>query len=79
MIVKEHQPQLRADIALVFTLPPVGDRQESARTVDLATGVLNSAISRPVKRSWALAIGLGWPRSLRLGIMSSPKKRGRAG
>ena len=33
-IVKEHQPQLRADIALVFTLPPAGDRQETARTVD---------------------------------------------
>ena len=29
MIVKEHQPQLRADIALVFTLPPAGDCQET--------------------------------------------------
>ena len=35
MIVKEHQPQLRAAIALVFTLPPVGDHQATARTVDL--------------------------------------------
>src|SRR5262245_17522338 len=27
MIVKDNQPQLRADIALVFTLPPAGDQQ----------------------------------------------------
>ena len=38
MIVKEHQPQLRADIELVFTLPPSGDRQDTARTVDLGHG-----------------------------------------
>jgi hypothetical protein len=35
MIVKENQPQLRADIELVFTLPPIGDRQDTAWTVDL--------------------------------------------
>ena len=38
MIVKENQPQLRAAIALVCTLPPVGDRQATARTVDLGHG-----------------------------------------
>jgi hypothetical protein len=38
MIVKENQPRLRADIELVFTLPPVGDRQATARTVDLGHG-----------------------------------------
>ena len=38
MIVKENQPQLRADIELVFTLPPAGDRQETARTVDIGHG-----------------------------------------
>src|SRR5437764_11456126 len=38
MIVKDNQPQLRADIALVFTLPPTGDHQETARTVDMAHG-----------------------------------------
>jgi len=38
MIVKEHQPQLRADIELVFPLPPAGDRQERARTVDIGHG-----------------------------------------
>jgi predicted transposase YbfD/YdcC len=38
MIVKNNQPQLRADIELVFTLPPAGDRQESTRTVDIGHG-----------------------------------------
>lgn len=38
MIVKDNQPQLRAAIELVFTLPPVGDRQESTRTVDSGHG-----------------------------------------
>jgi len=38
MIVKENQPRLRAAIALVFTLPPVGDRQATARTVNLGHG-----------------------------------------
>jgi hypothetical protein len=35
MIVKEHQPHLRADSALVLTLPPVGDCQATAQTIDL--------------------------------------------
>ncbi len=38
MIVKDDQPQLKADIELVFTLPPAGDRQESVRTVDRGHG-----------------------------------------
>ena len=38
MIVKANQPQRRADIALVFTLPPAGDRPETARTVDIGHG-----------------------------------------
>jgi hypothetical protein len=38
MLVKEHQPQLTADIALVFPLPPAGDRQESVRTVAVGHG-----------------------------------------
>jgi hypothetical protein len=33
MIVQDNQPQLKADIARVFTLPPAGDRHESGRTV----------------------------------------------
>jgi hypothetical protein len=35
VIVTEHQPQLRAAIALVCTLPLAGDRQETARPVDI--------------------------------------------
>jgi hypothetical protein len=38
MIVQGNQPQLHADIALVFPLPPAGDRQLSARTVDIGHG-----------------------------------------
>jgi predicted transposase YbfD/YdcC len=38
MLVKAPQPQLRDDIALVCALPPAGDRQEAARTVDLGHG-----------------------------------------
>lgn len=38
MIVKANQPQLHADIELVFTLPPAGDPQPSARTVDIGHG-----------------------------------------
>jgi hypothetical protein len=38
MIVKENQPKLKEDIALVFTLPPAGDRQEHIRTVDVGHG-----------------------------------------
>jgi hypothetical protein len=38
MSVKDNQPQLRADMALVFTRPPLGDRQDTARTVDRGHG-----------------------------------------
>ena len=38
MLVQEHQPQLRAEIALVLTLPPVGDPQATARPGDLGHG-----------------------------------------
>jgi hypothetical protein len=38
MIGKEHQPQLRAESELVLTLPPIGDRQDTARTADLGHG-----------------------------------------
>jgi len=38
MIVKANQPQLHADIEFVFTLPPAGDPQPSARTVDIGHG-----------------------------------------
>jgi predicted transposase YbfD/YdcC len=58
MIVKENQPQLRADIALVFTLPPVGDRQATARTVDLGHGRIEQ---RQLTTSEALVGYSDWP------------------
>jgi len=58
MIVKENQPQLRADIELVFTLPPVGDRQETARTVDIGHGRIET---RNLTTSEALVGYSTWP------------------
>jgi hypothetical protein len=58
MIVKENQPQLRADIELVFTLPPAGDRQESARTVDSGHGRIEQ---RNLTTSEALVGYSDWP------------------
>jgi predicted transposase YbfD/YdcC len=58
MMVKENQPQLRADIELVFTLPPAGDRQETARTVDLGHGRIEQ---RNVTTSAALVGYSDWP------------------
>ena len=57
-IVKEHQPQLRADIELVFTLPPIGDRQDTARTVDLGHGRIEQ---RNLTTSAALVGYSAWP------------------
>src|SRR4029450_7725741 len=58
MIVKENQPQLRADIELVFTLPPSGDRQDTARTVDLGHGRIEQ---RHITTSAALVGYSDWP------------------
>jgi len=58
MIVKENQPRLRADIALVFTLPPVGDRQETARTRDIGHGRIEQ---RNITTSEALVGYSDWP------------------
>jgi predicted transposase YbfD/YdcC len=58
MIVKENQPRLRADIELVFTLPPVGDRQDTARTIDLGHGRIEQ---RNLTTSEALVGYSDWP------------------
>ncbi|HEY5869377.1 MAG TPA: ISAs1 family transposase [Candidatus Tectomicrobia bacterium] len=58
MIVKENPPRLRADIELVFTLPPVGDRQDTARTVDIGHGRIEQ---RNVTTSEALVGYSDWP------------------
>jgi predicted transposase YbfD/YdcC len=58
MTVKENQPQLRADIELIFTLPPVGDHQETARTVDIGHGRIEQ---RNITTSEALVGYSDWP------------------
>ena len=58
MIVKDNQPQLRADIELVFALPPAGDRQETARTVDIGPGRIEQ---RNITTSAALVGYSDWP------------------
>src|SRR2546423_13309902 len=58
MIVQENHPQLRADIALVLTLPPVGDRQAPARTVALGHGRIEP---RHLTTSEALVGDSDWP------------------
>jgi len=58
MIVKDNQPQLRADIELVFALPPAGDRQETARTVDIGHGRIEQ---RNITTSEALVGYSAWP------------------
>ena len=58
MIVKANQPQLHADIELVFTLPPAGDPQLSARTVDSGHGRIEQ---RNITTSAALVGYSDWP------------------
>ena len=58
MIVKANQPQLHADIELVFTLPPAGDPQPSARTVDIGHGRI---AQRNITTSEALVGHNDWP------------------
>ena len=58
MIVKDHQPQLRADIELVLALPPAGDRQKTARTVDIGHGRIEQ---RHITTSAALVGYSDWP------------------
>jgi predicted transposase YbfD/YdcC len=58
MIAKENQRQLKADIELVFTLPPWGDCQDSTRTVDIGHGRVES---RNLTTSEALVGYSDWP------------------
>jgi predicted transposase YbfD/YdcC len=79
MIVGENQPQLRADIKLVFTLPPVGDRQETAHTVDSGHGRIEQ---RNLTTSEALVGYSDWPslaQVLSWGVTLSLTKRARNG
>jgi len=58
MIAKENQPQLRADIELVFTQPPWGDVQETASTVEMGHGRIEQ---RTLTASSAMVGISSWP------------------
>jgi predicted transposase YbfD/YdcC len=58
MIVKANQPQLYADVELVFTCPPAGDSQPSARPVDIGHGRIEQ---RNITTSEALVGYSDWP------------------
>jgi predicted transposase YbfD/YdcC len=58
MIVKDNQPQLRAEIELVFTLPPAGDPQATAHMVDIGHGRIEQ---RNITTSEALIGYSDWP------------------
>jgi len=58
MILKENQRQLHSDVELVFTLPPAGDRQDTARTVDIGHGRIEQ---RNITTSEALVGYSDWP------------------
>jgi predicted transposase YbfD/YdcC len=76
MIVKEHQPKLKEDIELVFTMPPAGDRQEHVRTVDLGHGRIET---RNLTTSAALVGYSDWPglaQVFEVGRHVSSKKTG---
>ena len=58
MIAKDNQRKLKADIELVFTLPPWGDTQASIRKVDIGHGRIES---RNLTTSKALVGYSDWP------------------
>jgi hypothetical protein len=58
MLVKDHQPRRRAASALVCTLPPGGDGQAPARTVDRGHGRI---AQRPSTTREALVGDSTWP------------------
>jgi predicted transposase YbfD/YdcC len=58
MVVKANQPQLRADIELIFAEPPVGDSQETANTVERGHGRIEQ---RRLTTSQALVGYSAWP------------------
>lgn len=58
MIVKDNQPQLRSDIALVFAMPPWGDGQQRAHSLDIGHGRIEQ---RPITTSAALRGYSAWP------------------
>jgi len=58
MVVKANQPQLRAEIALIFAEPPVGDSHEIADPIERGHGRIEQ---RRLTTSQALAGYRAWP------------------
>lgn len=58
MIVKDNHPKLRADIELVFTMPPWGDGQQTDATWDIGHGRIET---RTLTTSDALVGFSEWP------------------
>jgi predicted transposase YbfD/YdcC len=58
MVVKANPPQLRADIALIFAEPPVGNFQETANTIESGYGRIEQ---RRLTTSQAFAGYRSWP------------------
>lgn len=78
MMVKDNQPKLKADIELVFALPPWGDSQASSRTVDIGHGRIES---RKLTTSEALVGYSDWPglgQVFEVGRQVIEKKTGKA-
>jgi hypothetical protein len=69
MIVKDNQPQLTADIELVFTLPPPASAKRVCTRWISAMGASKHGISRRVRHWWATAIGRVWRRCAKSGSM----------
>src|SRR2546426_1249379 len=76
MIVKENQPQLKADIELVFTLPPAGDRQESVRTEHVAHRHIDTRSVTTDENLQADRDGTGTPHMSKVGRLVITKKTG---
>ena len=62
MIVKDNQPQLRADIELVFALPPGATSKRPPTRWIGGMGASSSALSPRVRPDGLQRRGPGWPR-----------------
>jgi len=77
MIVKENQPQLQADMELVFPFPPTGDRQESVRTVDGGHGRVETRHRTTSEALVGSSDGPGMAQVFELGRHVITKKTGK--
>lgn len=76
MIVKDTQRQLQAEVELVFTLPPGGDRQESTRTVEVGHGRIESRTLTTSEALVGYSDGPGLAQGFDVGRQVIEKKTG---